>query len=194
MNIVGKQPARRTGMTLVELVLATVLAAMLMATVLGVLNSLTRQRDLLIGRRPPRAWQSALADQLTRDMWNSRRIAVGPQTLRLAGYAGRDFDSGQATHRPTEITYYVVNDGTQTWLLRREVHLDELSNDNWQTELVCQGVARLEVEHVQQDGGRRRLASAGGAAAFRRIPSRLNILMFDGKTDRPIFEQRIILH
>jgi len=183
-------------MTLIELVLATTLATMLMVAVLGVLNSLSRQRNVLFSRREPDTWRRLLADELRRDVLNSRRLAVGPTELRLVGYAGRENSSRRATHRPTEISYQVFSVGEESWLVRRETHLDELSNDNRQAELVCGDVGGIDVVQIESDGTALPLAGsrAGTASGLRRIPSQLTIRLLDASKTTVVFEERIVTH
>jgi len=128
-----------------ELIIALTLSSLLMVAVLGVLNSLSRQRSVLLERRAPASWRQQLKEQLHRDFANARRVSNRPDELRLIGYGGRDFATGKPTHRPTEVVYAVHDVGDQHWLMRWEIHLDELTNQNVGGELVCAGVTAIDL-------------------------------------------------
>ena len=86
---------------------------------------------------------------------NARRMSIQPETLRLVGYAGCDFGTGHPTLRPSEIIYFVYDDGRRHWLVRQEKHLDSLTNQNSRLEFVCADVRAIEVQPhgPTRDGG-----------------------------------------
>jgi len=134
-----------------ELIIALTLSSFLMVAVLGVLSSLTQQRTVLFERRAPASWRQQLKEQLHRDLANARRMTVRPAELRLIGYGGRDFATGAPTFRPTEVVYAVHEVGNQQWLMRWEIHLDELTNQNVRGELVCSGVTAIDLMSLDDD-------------------------------------------
>lgn len=126
-----------------ELIVALALATGLMVAVLGVLHSLTRQRDVLLSHRAPAPWRQQFREQLRRDIANARRCSVRWNEIRLVGYGGRSFDTGLPTHRPTTVVYRVHQIGEEPWLMRWEIHLDDETNQNIEGELVCSGVSAI---------------------------------------------------
>jgi len=133
----------RPALTLVELLAATILAALLMAAVLGVLKSVTRSQKALLRGGRPEAWQARLIAQLEWDLANSRTAVTTPDGFQLVGFAGRDFASGAILHGPTAIQYSVQTVGSQSCLFRSEAHLDSLNLDNQSRELVCNRIVRI---------------------------------------------------
>ena len=154
---------RRIAMTLVELVAALALANFLMVAMLGVLRSFAVQRRAVIGDGSIESWRAVLRSQLEWDFANARRVSISPQQLRLVGYGGRDFETGEITHRPTEIVYDVDPESRCLWLLRHETHLDEPTLHNRRTELVCRPVAAMEITSE----GETNASASTGLCAYR---------------------------
>jgi hypothetical protein len=134
---------RRSAMTLVELVAATILAALLMAAVLGVLKAVTREQRALRIHPSAEAWQAQLIRQLEWDLANSRSVTATATGFQLVGFAGRDFASGAALHCRASIEYVVQIVRGRSFLVRSEAHLDSANLDNQSLELVCNQIERI---------------------------------------------------
>lgn len=135
-----KNPGRlsSSGLTLVELLAATVLATLLMGAVLGLLTSLTRnQRTILKSHGIPDPWQTRLQELFEWDLQNSRTLRAIPNGFQLEGFAGRDFSTGTPLHCPCRITYEIVEDEDRQHLIRRETHTESLNLDNTTSALAC---------------------------------------------------------
>lgn len=155
-------------MTLVELLPALALAALLLAALMGVVKGLAQQRRALAERESP-AWRQAFLEQLRWDLLHARQMRSTPTRLTLEGFAARDFATGEATHRPTRVEYYIVEAGTQTWLLRQEAHLDELTNQHQRAELVCLNATSLTVESLQTQAAGQAGVAAGAVPLAVRV-------------------------
>ena len=107
-------------MTLVELMAASALAAMLFVALSGVLRSLAIQRRTLFAGKTIEPWRVQLAQQLRWDLANARRMKSRFGELRLVGYGGCDFTTGEPTFQRSEIVYFVQNVGNGRWLLPRK--------------------------------------------------------------------------
>ncbi len=145
------------GFTLLELLMATALAAMLMVGVLAVVASIaspaheaaqTRGQGVrgigqVVSDAPPvDAWVALLRE----DLAHARSVKAQPDgSLVLAGYTGLAGAGRERSHRPAVVTYSVKRIEGRDWLVRRQVLLDVLSNQNVQNDLVAAGVSRFEV-------------------------------------------------
>jgi type II secretory pathway component PulJ len=182
-------------MTLVELLAATILAALLMAAVLGVLKSVTRAQKVLARNGPTEGWQARLVNQLEWDLANSRTVVTTAEGFELGGFAGRDFASGAALHCPTSIQYAVRNLGGRSCLVRGEAHLDSLNLDNQSLELVCNQVERIVLGSA--DGAAPQLSSATkpqkNADDDASIPDQPVVALYGVGQEKPVFEHAFIL-
>lgn len=186
---------RQPGMTLVELLAATLLAALLMAAVLGVLKSVTRSQKALLRGGPAEAWQARLIAQLEWDLANSRTAVTTADGFELGGFAGRDFASGAILHCPTAIQYVVRNLGGQSCLVRSEAHLDSLNLDNQSLELVSNRIERIVMGSAEgaasktSDAATARAKSAEDAS----IPDQPVVVLYGVGQENPVFEHAFIL-
>ncbi len=145
--------------TTVELLLATALAVVLMAGSLRVVASiradLLQDQPALRGVNPGR-----LIDLIRWDLTHAKLLSQRNGKITLTGYGcldrahfeGRDRPDQPATHQPVRVEYFVWPQGERGWLVRRQVHLNELTNRNSWSELVCGGVAGIELWPVDVAG------------------------------------------
>lgn len=133
----------RHGLTLVELLAATILASMLMVAVLGVLQSLTRQQKMLLDLNQTEPWQARFWEQLEWDLTNSRTVQVTPEKIVLEGYAGRDAGTQTLTHRPTRIEYSVLQTEATSLLSRYEVETGSRSLQEGVSEVLGVGIKQI---------------------------------------------------
>ncbi len=138
----GKVRRVRPAFTLVELVAATALSALLLTAVLSVVRTLNR-------RPPPDGYldvAAPLAAQLRWDVANAVVLRTGPAGLTLAGYGSLDPDTMEPTREPTQVTYALQTVGERTWLVRRQQALDARAEGGTSAELVCGDVTALTVD------------------------------------------------
>ncbi|MCC7409229.1 MAG: prepilin-type N-terminal cleavage/methylation domain-containing protein [Phycisphaeraceae bacterium] len=146
------------GFTLVEVLGATVLLSLLMFAALSVTIGLHRQaRALTVMENARPGWQQDLVALLRYDLAHAEHVEMNPrmQTLTLRGYSYLDADTRRPHHRPVEVTYQLVETDDSTsvvdqnarprWLVRKQVNLDDLSNRNTWSDLVCGGVKRFRL-------------------------------------------------
>lgn len=136
-------PRRRPGMTAIEVLASTLLAALLMCALIGVLRGLKAQERALDLRSPKSSWQQSLDAVITRDLASAQTVEATPLSLTLRGYAGRD-ETGIANWLPSIIIYEVRADERRSWLVRRELATlggDQASSAN----LVLAGVKEIRV-------------------------------------------------
>jgi hypothetical protein len=135
-------PNRRRGLTMVEVLAATLLSALLMAAVLGVLKGVTGHQKVFT-KDFHESWQSRLGALLEWDLSNSKTVLVTADGFELRGFAGRDFVSGLPLHCRTSIQYVVKKVRDESCLVRAETHLDAPNLDSQRSELVLTRVEQI---------------------------------------------------
>lgn len=137
--------------TLLELLAATALAAVLMVVLLQVVASMARgkvvlERDAAADTAP---WQSDLLENLRWDLTNTVEGTAEPGRLRLSGHGSLDRATLEPEHRPVNVSYAVEQRGGRSWLVRRQSPRGGLTNERGWSELVCPNVASFIVEPVE---------------------------------------------
>jgi type II secretory pathway component PulJ len=183
---------RRSGMTLVELLAATILAALLMAAVLGVLKAITREQKALKSDGSSEPWQAQLIRQLEWDLTNSRSVVTTANGFQLIGFAGRDFATGAALHCRTSVEYAVQDVEGKSFLVRSEAHLDSANLDNQTLELVCNHVERVALSAADARSATAKKTAANGSDDAS-IPDQPLVSIYAPGQERPILEHAFVL-
>ena len=129
--------------TLVELVAATALSAILLTVALSVVRTVNRA---------PLAGDAAtdtagpVARQLQWDLSNAVVLRTDDRGLTLAGYGSLDPATQDPTRQPVLIAYTLRPAAGQLWLTREQTSLDARTEGSTTTELLCGDVARLTVD------------------------------------------------
>jgi prepilin-type N-terminal cleavage/methylation domain-containing protein len=181
--------AARGGFTLVEMLLATTLAAILMGGVLTATVALARDRRRMETRTSidPSA---GIMDLIRRDLANGAAIvgAVDANGFELVGLGGIDAKTFVANQRLVRVTYRIAWRGTGAAgvLVRKQAYLDDaIRPDRW-NEVVAAGVNKVLLTAISDDADpvhlgddvaeRLRGANGSGASvAARRVPSRVRV-------------------
>ena len=143
--LLSRTRPQRPALTLLEMLAATVLTALLFAVLTSLLRSFSDQQrvfDRSSARQPP---VQLLAEQLRRDLINAQYIQYGPAGLRIVGTIAQDWTTRLPTGRRAEVSYHVAKVGDENWLLRREVHLDDASTQRSREEPVWFGAASIDL-------------------------------------------------
>jgi hypothetical protein len=158
----------RRGMTAIEVLAATMLAALMLGAVAGILGVLTRQeRDVrTTDSNPP--WQEQLADRLQWDLQNSRQFIASRDGVRMEGFAARDFVTAMPTGQKAVVEYFLVDSKDERWLVRREEHPDDHTNDASRVELACRGINHMK-------WGESLIDQVAGAAVGPNRPARVEL-------------------
>jgi len=130
------------GMTALELLCATVLASLLMATTLGILA--VASKPLSQHATPPR-WQRQFLEQLRWDLAHARSLAVEGEIYRLDGYGSLDPDTGAPRHQPCRIAYLLTGSGETRAIVREETMLLPSGGGPPLRTTLCLGANRLEL-------------------------------------------------
>lgn len=183
--------ARRTGMTIIELLASTVLATLLMVAVLGVLQSMTRGQKTLVSDISP-VWHARFVRQLQWDIANSHSHRTTADGFELIGFAGRSIADGEPLHCQTVVRYAVVDVNDHKMLLRQEIHTESLSLDNSTTNLICAGIERIVMstaETVESSG-------VDVAASYRGdgpLPDRLRVSLYGAGETAPVVSRMFLV-
>jgi len=130
---------RRRGFTLVEILLAVTIAAILMAGVLAVLSDIGRDQKRLA--TPDKTNRPSAAMELLRwDLTNAAAITPVADGIVLKGHGGIDATSLRPNNRLTQVTYRIRRDGRDSSLFREQRYLDDPVRPQPWAELVLRGV------------------------------------------------------
>jgi hypothetical protein len=173
---------RFRGLTILELLVALTLASLLLGSVSGLLKILAARRNVLVEEARFVPWHRPLLERIQGDFANARQFELAPDRLRLVGYGGKDAAARWPTHRPTDVVYRLVNAANRTWLLREETLLDDQTNRNRQTELVCSGLTAIAMD---LPGEKTRMPRRSGF-----VPDRFCLLLMSESPSTPPLELR----
>jgi hypothetical protein len=186
------RPHRRPGITLVEVLAATVLATILLGSILGVVQSLERQRRAVQRLHPDEAWLRRLEAQLRHDVANSRWMRSEPAQLTLVGYGGHDPQTGRPTWRPTEVRYVVeTRPEGMAELWRWERPLDEWTNRRARGEYCAEGLSRVLLGRDDGFDTLSAVVTADGPRDLHAVPPRL-ICVLMNPAGETLHEFRIV--
>ena len=183
-----------SGFTLVELLAAMALTAVLMLAVLHVVGSLGRSR-MAMERRAAAAnvapWREDLIETLRRDLGGAAGLRYVPNGVVLAGHAALRRASLAPADEPVTVSYGLTEIHGRTWLCRRQVARDGYpgGDEPW-TELVCPDVTAFEVTPattaaVTLD------AAAQAKSEFQPVPAAASVRVT--LADRSVLEQVLVL-
>ena len=169
---------------MVEVLAATLLAALLMSAVLGVLKAVTGHQKAF-NRGLQESWQSQLCALLEWDLCNSKTVLLTSDGFELRGFAGRDLVSGMPLHCRTSIQYTVKKNRDDSCLVRTETHLDAPNLDSMRCELVLGRVERI----VLGDSGSPTLKSPKAAAPEEGtpLPEQATVVLIASDSHNEIF-------
>ncbi|MDZ4853061.1 MAG: prepilin-type N-terminal cleavage/methylation domain-containing protein [Pirellulaceae bacterium] len=111
---------KRRAFTLIEVMLACVLAAMLSVVMLQVMRTTLLESRRIAQSREVASETWLLREQLARDLSNARGYQVGANSLNLAGFMSRDPITGLNTQQMALVSYQIVPRGSRSVLQRTE--------------------------------------------------------------------------
>jgi hypothetical protein len=110
---------RQRGMTAVEVLASTILSALLMTALIGVLRGLKAHEQTLQSRRPTPPWQTSLEAALAADLQQASTYQLTPGMLLLTGHGGRS-ETGMPNWLPSRVVYEIRRTDGLDALIRRE--------------------------------------------------------------------------
>ena len=161
---------RRRAFTLIELLAASALAAVLMLVMFQVIGSLGRARTALArseagGAAAQSPWKSDLLDAVRWDLANADTAKFEADRIVLTGHGSLNRRTLARSHEPVTVTYSIERRGRGDGgcLVRRQMPRGGATNDRGWSEVVCVGVSRFGLEPLQSAGllGLRRDPLAG---------------------------------
>jgi prepilin-type N-terminal cleavage/methylation domain-containing protein len=138
---------RNAGLTLIELIAALTIAAMLMTAVLGVVTTLSRGQAAQKGQCEAVSLRLRLQSLMAPDFRSARQCRSTDQGLELTCGAGLDPETLELRHLDSTVTYKVVRLGAESCLVR-EQNSEVLGGFS---ELVCRGVTSIQSEALAAD-------------------------------------------
>lgn len=133
----------RHGMTLIELISALALSALLMAVLMGTISQQVKATATIREKRPFEPWKTLLVQQLEKDFSGCRHVVVRPNRLVFDGYAAFEQDV-TVSSGPSRIEYFLSADHDGNRMMRKQEDLLSVQSDRTRMELVCHNVSRIE--------------------------------------------------
>lgn len=132
---------KRKGLTLIELICALLLGAMVVSLLCGIVATMSRREREMRESWPDEGWLRRVRRQMERDFANSRAIRLDPGRLILDGYAA--IDVGARRLEPSVVWYEVsVAEDGEPSLLRRARAVGG-ANPHESTTVMCVGVEQF---------------------------------------------------
>jgi prepilin-type N-terminal cleavage/methylation domain-containing protein len=183
---------RRRGFTLLELLLATTLAAALMVLVLTVTASIRRSQSALRNDRADRQAMTRLEELMEQDASMSSKIQMRDDEVWFDGYSRLDRATQGPSHGATRVIYRLVRSNGHGYLLRQQTDLDNQTNQESQVELIMADVSRFVVES-NRPGGANGADMPASTQPSRRRPSYLMISVASEDSTTPAIEKKLLL-
>jgi len=183
---------RQVGFTLIELVAATALSALLMVGVLHVTVTVNRDAQRASARGTTRAHLAqteSLAALLRHDLVHAHHVRWAPNELHVSGENGLDPRDLTPTHRPARVSYFLQSAGRTTWLVRRQTDRADVTNQDANTTLILGGVGGFGLSD-------RAMGAEGTATntSERGLPEALVLTLAMVSAGSDLVEKLIVLH
>jgi prepilin-type N-terminal cleavage/methylation domain-containing protein len=163
-----------TGLTLVEMVVALAIAAVLLAGTLTVTAHLPRSQGRLHQRSERSNVTEAVARLFDLDVLQADQVRLTPNSVELRTHATLS-PAGEVRHVPGFVTYGLRSVSGRTWLYRRQ----QCADGKVSTALVCSGVMALAMPLPPTADSQ----PAEAAEGWRNLPDgpRINLTWSDGQ-------------
>jgi hypothetical protein len=121
----------------------------------------------------------SMARLMGEDIEQAERVdATRPNQLTLTGYCGLDDQGRGRSHRPVDVVYRLEQVNGRTWLVRRQMLRDVLTNENIQRDLVCGDVTGFAISPAKKWGAAKPQSAGESNKPVAANPS--------GATDKPV--------
>ncbi len=165
---------RSSGLTLIELLVATVLSAILMVLLGGVLRSVAQQRRWAAHQYQRAPSVCILRAQLQRDLENATSVAASSHAVRLSGLLAEDPISGRFLQRPAEVVYQVEPVAGTPCLVRTVVETMGGRGRRARRTLLWAGAGRISARWF-----RMREEPSGKESAVPTMPQSAELVVYD---------------
>jgi hypothetical protein len=137
----------RRAFTILEMLAATALTALLMLAVFQVIGSVGRTRAAMARQPETGFWKADLLDTLRRDLSNSTAVRYEAGGVTLTGHGALDRATLAPTDEPVTVTYGIATIAGRNWLYRLQTPRAAAARQPWR-ELVCADVTDFSVRPV----------------------------------------------
>lgn len=167
---------RARGFTLIEVLVATVIGAILVVAVLGVLRNLLRKENM-----PQLPISSILAEQLRRDFSNARYFRRTARGVEISGPVSRSA-AGDLLWTPGSVAFEVrrVSEGETGVLTRRDSSPSE-SRSRRAGELLWLGVGGIQVDSFVLDESDLPISPQAKAQGWQPLASSFELSLYDDR-------------
>jgi len=137
---------KRKAFTLLELLLANMLIAILLGALLVLISSLSREQKKATAAQDQDPTNSIL-NLLRRDVSNSESVRplASQKGFILSGHAGLDSNSLTPTDRRTRVIYQIRRRANTLCLIREQTYLDDPINPQHFEELIATNITSLSL-------------------------------------------------
>lgn len=131
------------GMTLVELLLAMAILAVLLGAAARVLHALHTSSQIVVSEGLQEDQRAGLRNFLKMDCAHAESLQAMPAGISITSQAYLEETTHQVKHLPATITYEILSIDGRHWLLRRQ---RPAGSQKKFADVVCRDVAGMEVE------------------------------------------------
>ncbi|MFG0250420.1 MAG: prepilin-type N-terminal cleavage/methylation domain-containing protein [Phycisphaeraceae bacterium JB051] len=138
----------RDGFTIMELLIASALASILMVGILFATTQQARQVQRQQKRTSPTELD-ALVQLLRSDLMLAQACRIKDDQIHLQGYFKRDPKTQVQTQQPAQVIYRLVEIGKETWLIRHQRDPKSLTLQDSTANLVCKGITSMQLFSIE---------------------------------------------
>lgn len=144
-NRIHRKPNfRGRGFTIMELLIASVLAAILMIGILFATTQLARQVQRQKHLPSPTQFNPVI-ERLRKDISQATECRVTENQIHLRGFMWLDSQSQMQTGQPAQVIYELVQINDANWLIRYQRQLSNLTLDDSDANLLCKGIITMQL-------------------------------------------------
>jgi prepilin-type N-terminal cleavage/methylation domain-containing protein len=174
------------GFTMIEMLAATALTALLMIVLLRVIAGLGQSRAALTRDEHRHAWPTSMLGLIRWDLAHAQKWSPLPDGFALEGFGGLDPATRYPDGLPVTVRYEVVASAGKNWLLRRQMTTNRAS-DTW-SEMICADVQSIQLTSLDRED-----KSSGADRSGLDVPDNLLLHVDSVQADVPPIDQVISL-
>ncbi len=138
----NRQPSH--GFTIMELLIASALASILMIGILFATTQQARQVQRQQKQSSPTELDS-IVQLLRRDLMLATACRIKDQQIQLQGYFKLDEKTFSQTQQPAQVIYRLADIDQETWLIRHQQDPTSLTLQDSSANLVCKGITSMQL-------------------------------------------------
>lgn len=164
----------RIAFTMVEVLAATILSALLSVAVLGVIAGMSNQKKALEATAKGLAWKRNFVEQLRWELAQSDSILINNNSLGISGQVRRNPDLGNPTHELATAYYQITSIAGQKWLIRDEL---KAGSPNERSLVAC-SIEGLSCAQIDANGEELTIEASGDSPDWMPIPGEVVIRIY----------------